>query len=478
MASVDKKNREIRKKIQDYLKAPSGEAAAGLKGPGFVSVLSGMWPKLSRTRKKAAIELLGQDASEEALQLLRRVALDPREDVEIRLNASDILGERGAVPAGGSPGSLLREMVRAAGEDDGRLARELVARLGGDELEAFADLLAEKRAANALAACGKEASGRSSEKIIRRAAHRLRSQGLEVPDWEERGRPVLKPLRKDEPLAFATIPDGEGKQVVFICLPLESGLVHLGQGILDENKGLEEYNGSESTRSGAKAVLKSIRSQEKIKLFEIPFGHASRLLEEAARIASRNNSAISRDYAGIRTLIAEYADSYRPPEPESLIDGEVTLNDAREAVGLLDHYTMQSWAPDPVSVKLCRQKLEVALTSTLVISESQRMEQVEKALHDSARSYLESEEGRNFIERLKRAARLLAGNGETALARQAVAAARQLESAEGVPYLAVEMFRKIFPDIAEAMKQARGEEESGGFVEKREESGGGGIIIP
>jgi len=404
--------------------------------------------------------LLREDASEEALQFLRRVALDPREDVEIRLNASDILGERGAVPAGESPGSLLREMVRAAGEDDGRLARELVARLGGDELEAFADLLAEKRAANALAACGK------------------RSQGLEVPDWEERGRPVLKPLRKDEPLAFATIPDGEGKQVVFICLPLESGLVHLGQGILDENKGLEEYNGSESTRSGAKAVLKSIRSQEKIKLFEIPFGHASRLLEEAARIASRNNSAISRDYAGIRTLIAEYADSYRPPEPESLIDGEVTLNDAREAVGLLDHYTMQSWAPDPVSVKLCRQKLEAALTSTLVISESQRMEQVEKALHDSARSYLESEEGRNFIERLKRAARLLAWNGETALARQAVAAARQLESAEGVPYLAVEMFRKIFPDIAEAMKQARGEEESGGFVEKREESGGGGIIIP
>ncbi len=479
MTSGDKKNKEIRKKLQNYLKKPSAELEARLKESGFTAALSELWPKLSTSKRKNAIELLRRDASEEALQLLGRIALDPAESIEVRLNSSEILEEKGAMKAEESPGPVLKELRRAADEDNGQLAARIAPGLSEKELEAFADLMVEKEAVNALTASGKGAADRNSEKILRRAAHRLRSRGTEVPDWEEKGESVLRPAPKEEPLALATIPDGEGKQAIFIYLPLESGFVHVGQAIMDEGKGIEEYQGAESARSNARALLKRIRSEERIKLFEMPLEHAAWLLESAAELTSRNNVSTSQDYAKIKTFLAEAADSYQPPEPDSLIEGEVGPKDALESAGLLERYTMQSWAPDDDSMKLCRSKLDAALTSSLVITESQRREQVEKAFHDSARAYLESEAGRNFAGRLKEAARLLAWNNETDSTRQAIAAARELESADMPPHLVVEMFRKVFPGTEEAIKQTQSSGGGAGPSETSQQgSEGGGIIMP
>lgn len=68
MASGDKRNKEIRKKLQNYLKAPSDALAAELREAGFVVPLSAIWPKLSGAKKKTPLDLLTEDASEAALQ--------------------------------------------------------------------------------------------------------------------------------------------------------------------------------------------------------------------------------------------------------------------------------------------------------------------------------------------------------------------------------------------------------------------------
>jgi len=463
--------KELKKKLQQYLKQPSEKAKPELIEAPYLPVFASMWRKLTRAKLDTAVGLLAGDKSDGATQMLRDIASEETKPVDTRLKAMEALDERGEDIGDSASRSRMQEMLRAAERNDAQGAGELAVKLDTVEIEAWAALLVEKEAVDALTAAALAVTEKRSIKAFKRAAHELRAKGIEAPEWEEKGASALKPPEKDEPTALGTITDGYGKQVIFLYLPVEAGGVHVAQAILDETNGFEDYQAATATRGSARSLLKKLRSE--IYFLKIPVEHAAYVLDRSAARASEKGFATSPDYAQTRRVIKDFVTDYEPPDPGTLIDGEITLADTHDAIDLFESPFFKGWVPDADSLNLCQMRLDQALSSTLVISEAQRLEQIGKAFEDSAKEYLEPENRANFIERLKEAARLLFWNDKIDEARKAIAVAEEIEKPESVPRFVVEMFRRLFPDAEKASLER-------GALPSEEEPGksDGGIIIP
>ncbi len=471
MSAKGNDRKEIKKRLQQYLKDPSDDLKSELIESQYLPLLKNMWRKLPHAKLQAAVKLLARDNSEGALPLLREMAVDKGASVPVRIEAIEAIEERGESLGDDSPKPRLKEMLRIATRDDAQTAGELAKNLDENEMEAWAELLAQKGAVNALGAAGASVTGKRSKKALKRAAYELRAGGVEVPDWEEKGESVLKPPPKDDPVAFGTIPDGSGKQAIFLYLPDEAGGVHFAQAVIDEDNGMEDYQAADATRGSARGLLKQLRSNEEMPLPDIPLEHAAYLLDRAAARSSEKGFATPREYPKTRSLLKKLAEGYVPPDPKSLISGEVTIADAREAVELFESPWFVSWIPDAQSLELCRNKLDQALSSTIVISEPQRLEQIKKAFEDAASEYLTPENRTLLAYRLEEAARILAWNDDIKQARRAMAVEKEIKDSDSVPRFFVEMFRRIFPDV---------EEKIGDKADNIDETptSNGGIIIP
>ena len=475
-AKSDQK-KTINKKLQQFLKEQSEELRSELLKADYLPVLSGMWKKLPPAKMDAAIKLLVVDGSTGAIERLRSISTDACNPLVARLAALDALGKLGKDIGDDTIKSKLNEMRRVAVENDSAAAGDLAKSLSPLEIEAWATVLVENRASKVIVAVGEAVQDKQSQKAMRRAAHELRAKGVDVPQWGEKGESVLKPPEKEESLALCGIPDGEGKQflVMFLYEEMEAvGGAHVVNAILDPKNGFDDYQAVDATRSSARSFLKKLNQPaDKNLLFKLPVDHAAYLLDRAAARAAERGLPTPPEYPHTRNHLPKSAQPYVPPDPKSLIHGEIALRDSLDAVGLLKSQWFANWIPDTDSLNLCKMKLDQALTSALVITESQRLQQVEKSFEDSAKAFLTPEKRLKLSEKLLEAARLFAWNVMEKQAMWAIAVAEEVSKADVAPHFVIEMFRRAFPDIQDAIKK-------GSFSAPKEEKPppAGGIIIP
>jgi len=472
MAAKNDNKKEIKKKLKKYLQKPSEELAAELLRSDYAGLMGGMFNKLSRGKMLNAVGLLEKDSSDVSGDLLMEISAGSIFPLDARIKAVKALEGRGKNVAERMELDKLEGMVGAAVDDDEKAASRFVADADEKELEAWAEIIVEKKAVKALVAAAVGAGYKRGEKIFKRAAYELRSKGVEVPEWEEKGASVLKPTEKAEPVTMTTILDGTGGRALFLYLPMESSDVHIVTAWFDDSDGFKDYQGGDAPRGSARTFKKKLESEKEYPFYRVPVEYAAYLLDRAAATTAKKGLATPPGYADTRTMLRKYLTDYAPPEPRSLISEEPEASDARESMNLFDIPTFMSWAPDVESLESCGMKLDQALASTLVISEAQRMEQIEKAFEDSAATFLTGETRSKLTERLNDTARVYAFNGEVEKAKWALATATEINAEGSLPLFVVEMFRRAFPDIHKDQLRD-GTPKSDGAPDS-----GSGIIIP
>lgn len=469
MSKKEKLDREIKKKLKQYLVKPSDELKGDLIKLNYLPELETVIPGIHPARLLSVIDLLKSDSSDPSLAVLKRISSDTSYSIPTRKTAIDAIEQRGASPDDAVK-NLIGRLAKIAAEDDEAAAGKIVTEMNDREVDAWVEILVENKAAKSISAAGAATKDKKSLKALKRAAYQLRARGVEVADWEDKGQSILKPPEKPEPTANALIADGEGNRMIFAQFP-KDGEVYIFITAIDENNGLNNTEGTYASRGGANSFMKNLLSKLEDQAFKIPIEYAAYALESGAAKTAEKGSMTPKAYLEVKSIIKNIASGYTPPDPKSSIPDTLSIADARESVSLLNMNMFKTWIPDNESITLCKMKIEQALTSSIVISEAQRLGQIDKAFEDAAKTFLTPENRKKYSERLKEAALFFAWRDELTNAKFALAAAEEIEKEDSVPYLVLEMFKKAFPkayDYEDEVKPPPPEEKTSG----------GGIIIP
>jgi hypothetical protein len=187
-------------------------------------------------------------------------------------------------PANGDPVQLLTQL---GSEPAMRVLSWLLtneASAGAELALAWAD---EDEGADVLGRLDERAMPKPARKAVRRALHRLRSRGRDVPERRE-PEPVvarLPEIEDDLEAGYVSAIDPKGTRVVYLVEPNPSGGARMFEILLDDYRGVVDFEVYSSGRSRIRAFLKQM-------------------------VARTAFPAVPAPVEALRALVAEIADSH------------------------------------------------------------------------------------------------------------------------------------------------------------------------
>lgn len=186
-------------------------------------------------------------------------------------------------PANGDPHRLLAELeADQAGElltwilrHEPGVAEELIEAWG--ETEAGASVLLAQREADL---------PKPARKLLRKAHHRLRSQGYEVaPAEKAAAAPAVRRMGGDEDrwqAAHVSVPDFRGARMGYLAEPHPAGGARLFEVRFDEGRGILDFRVYNAGRSKVRGFLRSLTEGQSQHLFEVDRGALCALVRRAS----------------------------------------------------------------------------------------------------------------------------------------------------------------------------------------------------
>ncbi len=295
------------------------------------------------------------------------------------------------------------------------------------------------------AALAESPSSKARVKLAKTAAHRLRSRGIDVPlaaAAPTHANVALRPASHPdaERRSILSPPDGQGGRLVVVVADRAEGVLFVESIFRDEV--LVRVAGDVMPRKKSRPLVARLFETWGDALASVDAGiGAAEIL--AADAEGRIDSSNVRSWlAELRPLLQPLVGEVRRLAAPSL-ESESIRRRAAESASLLDRPVFQSWMPDRRALLDCGEKLHVAVSSDLVISEAQRAEQLASVFSRAAREYLTDVERRALVTRLRHASQFLLVCGDTESAERAWAAAQVLEDG-GIPPLVEQLFRRVF----------------------------------
>ena len=327
-------------------------------------------------------------------------------------------------PANGDPAALLRAL-------DVEAAVRVLAWLLTFEPEAGAEL-ADSWAEDPEAASGPlprlaaDALPKAGRKALSRARHRLRSRGIEVPETQPAAVVAkLPPIEEELQAAFVSAVDPRGTRLAYLVESNPTGGVRLFELVLDEERGIVEFEVYATGRSKARQFLRDLRARERFPAVEAPADAVRALVQRIAegQPASR---PLPRGFIEFRAHVAV-------PEPGAQTPGAL----AREALGaatdpqalsraseLVRRHEIGPWpTAAPVLEKVAERIAELA-KSPLLISAAARREQAQSLLAEAQGEVFAEPVGGYTAQRFEESAYVLWKTGREQDARACLAAAQ------------------------------------------------------
>ena len=258
-------------------------------------------------------------------------------------------------PANGDPFQLL-----AALDDDG--ARTLLTWVLGRDAEAATELtlawVEDDRGLGIVGGIDEGALGKPGRKVLRRVRHHLRSQGVELP--EATREPVvarLPSLDDDLTAAYVSAVDPRGARLVYLVLPNPSGGARLFEVMLDEGRGIVDF---EIYAAGRSRIRKFVRDAVNRPRFPAVAASVDSVRALVHRIAGMHPSsrALPRQFGEWRSEVAREGATPGDQAREALADGvdAASLDLAAERVR---KGSLGPWGPAPAELaELVQEKVE------------------------------------------------------------------------------------------------------------------------
>ncbi len=390
----------------------------------------------------------GVEAKREAVEAIRRCNVEPDVDVVDKLAvidsiASDPCSETFATllewPSAWREPALDEWLASAGGEQlaSAEIALGIQPELDGRLLDWIA-AQGTIEAAQVLQRFLAEAEDKSRVKQVKKALHRLRSQGVEIDDGNaaEQGGGFSMAIESgvlQDARAYVTSIDGRGARLVWVLWRGPSGGSRLLQAVVDDTAGVREAEVATVTRQGFREYVEQMQANPTVLLQQVPLASATSTLAAAAAHTEERGGELPSAYAkwadvaGVAPALAGHPPIYEHVAVEDVRDNSSLID---ESMKLLREEHFQSWAMEGTPINGAADEIHDAETSTLVLSDEQRQERMQDAIRDAVSKSFDDTTRRLYRARLEVMAEMLWDRSQQEAARQALAAAVALTEME------------------------------------------------
>ena len=302
--------------------------------------------------------------------------------------------------------------------------------------------------------------GRPRRDLARKALHRLRQRGVEIPDAPPGaagagGRSAGERVRmaaaqaEDVPISRATAPDGTGAAAAWLVRPGgRSGGLRVAQVVYSEEEGVEEIAIHRLTRSEWRRMWTAMSDERQVLVGDLPAWEVASWLRPALQSDPKSRQARMR-VTELRELVAELPE---PPEGPATVYGllgeDPDDGEADGAIDLLEIRPLSRWIPDVAAMQAVLDELEEADRSVLELTEQQKLERTAGIIDKAVDAWADAPTRALMRVRMERVARLLVARGEEDSARRVLAGIRAMartDSASDLPWLREMMAKWVAP---------------------------------
>jgi hypothetical protein len=328
-------------------------------------------------------------------------------------------------PANGDPGALLRAL-------DAEAAARVLGWLLEFEPEAGSELAAAwaeepDAASGPLLRVESEALPKAGRKALSRALHRLRSRGIEIAAAPPAAVVAkLPPIEEELQAALVSGVDPRGTRLAYLVQSNPAGGVRLFELVLDEERGVLEFEAYSTGRSKARQFLRDLRARDRFPAVEAPVDSVRALVQRIAegQPASR---PLPRGFIEFRAQVAEPAAGAKTPGElarEALGGGKQTDKAAlARAAELVKQHEIGPWPTAGPALEKLAERIGELAKSPLVVSAAARREQADSMLGDAQAEIFAEPVGGYTAQRWEESAYLLWKTGREEDAKACLAAA-------------------------------------------------------
>jgi hypothetical protein len=225
---------------------------------------------------------------------------------------------------------------------------------------------------------------KAAKKALRRAQHRLRSRGVAVA--EKGAEKVVATVGRveDELSAAALTPvDPRGARIAYLVEANPSGGARIFEVMLDEERGVVEFEVYSTGRSKVRRFLRELVQRESRPAVEASPDAVRALI---ARVAGyqRSNRPAPRGFSEWRSRVTA-APEGTPTPGEAVREtlGEVDPGCLERAAELLRQREIGPWPPENPALQTAAEKIVEIEKSELVVSASARREQADRIIGEA-----------------------------------------------------------------------------------------------
>lgn len=334
-------------------------------------------------------------------------------------------------PANGDPSLLLD----ALGPEDGS---EVLTWLLVHEPDAAAELangwVDEPDGIDALAGLNAEELPKAGRKVLRKVLHRLRSQGVTLL---QDPRPEQKVARLPEiedsvESAHVSALDPRGGRMVYLLESNPAGGVRLFEGVLDETRGVVDFQVYSAGRARIREFLKGMTTRSNFAVVEAD-PSAARALIRRAILAHPAERALPPALREWRSHFCGGDDPGLTPGA-SLEQGDQAISSDASALGEVEQAVRSGvlgpWPPDAKRFEEIAKLVEEQSGGQIIVSGAQEAQRLESALDLAAADLFDADYRNQTAFRFEESAYVAWKQGQEAHAGGCLAAARSFREAE------------------------------------------------
>ncbi len=315
-------------------------------------------------------------------------------------------------------------LIRAALEEgENPVTEYLLELLGTTSSEELHKLLME---------VARDSERKELQKAAKKAVYRLRSSGVDVKIASDQ-KSILRAPEYKFYGAIATTIDGEGNRMLWLARTKALGGLHLINCLLSDIKGILDCSVYDTNKKSYKEINSLISTQ--YSAAEIEPEYCSYLIEEAAKLNAKSDTALPEEYLQARHIIGDAGKTYaRPPiydhfDENDIYPNQMLLNGCGR---LLELDEFKGWFISRDKMEPYNFKLQEAQESRIVLSEVSQKERMENIINDAADELLRGELKTIYRHRLEENAYILYRKNRQDDAKLALIAAIALDD-ENLP---------------------------------------------
>jgi len=241
-------------------------------------------------------------------------------------------------------------------------------------------------------------------KEVKKAIFRLEKKGISPNTKFENGASVLRRPSSSEPKGFLSAVDGIGNQCVWLVIPSISRGQYLFFAIINEVKGIINFNGGETTRKGAREYFENISDQENIILVEADSSYCQFLIEEGYENASKSDGRLPREYLPWRKFITkEFSEKpqpliYRFFQADEMKSNRFLVDNMGKLEGVSE---LQGWFLEKGELEKHLPAIREARESKILINETQKQSRYEEIMKQITNEIFDENKRHVYKKRLE-----------------------------------------------------------------------------